>query len=136
MIGSQPILLWVALVTIAAVIAYISTIIGVGRARGKYGVKAPTMIGHPDFERAIRVQANSLELLVPFVIVLWLCALTGYPLFAAIVGAIFVIGRVIYAIGYYRAAEKRNFGFLISAIAIILLLIGALVGIIRLMLIG
>jgi len=46
----------------------------VGRARGKYKVKAPATTGDPAFERAFRVQMNTLESAVAFLPVLWLFA--------------------------------------------------------------
>ena len=36
----------------------------VGRARGKYGVKAPATTGHEMFDRYYRVQMNTMELLL------------------------------------------------------------------------
>lgn len=35
----------------------------VARARGRYGVKAPAVVGHELFERAYRVQMNTLDTL-------------------------------------------------------------------------
>jgi len=44
----------------------------VGWARGKYGVAAPAVSGHPVFERYFRVHQNTLEQLVAFVPAMWL----------------------------------------------------------------
>ena len=46
----------------------------VGRARAKYGVLAPAMTGHPDFERANRVHMNTLENLIIFIPAVWIFA--------------------------------------------------------------
>ena len=121
---------WVSLVTIAALIMFFVVTINVGRARAKYGIKAPEMSGNPDFERVVRVQQNTLEQLSLFLPALWIFAYFVSPIAAASLGAVWVIGRIIYAWGYYQAAEKRGPGFAISALVTIILLLGSLVGIV------
>jgi glutathione S-transferase len=120
---------WVSLVTIAALILFFVVTINVGRARVKYGVKAPDMSGEPAFERVLRVQQNTLEQLVLFLPALWIFATFVRSNPAAIIGAIWVFGRILYAWGYYQAAEKRGPGFGISSLATIVLLLGSLWGI-------
>jgi len=131
MFASHPALAWVGLVTVAALIVYGWTGIVVGRMRGRHGIKAPAMSGHPEFERAVRVQMNTLEQLVPFLASLWLCALAWSALAAAVIGAAFVVGRLLYAISYQAAPEKRGPGFLIGYIASALLMLGAIYGLVR-----
>ena len=46
---------------------------------------------------------------------------------AAIFGLVFVVGRMVYAIGYRKAADKRGWGFMISAIPQLILLVGGLI---------
>jgi glutathione S-transferase len=120
---------WVSLVTIAALILFFVVTINVGRARFKYGVKPPEMSGEPAFERVLRVQQNTLEQLVLFLPALWIFATFVQPNIAAIIGAVWVFGRILYAWGYYQAAEKRGPGFGISSLATIGLLLGSLWGI-------
>jgi glutathione S-transferase len=120
---------WVSLVTIAALIVFFVVTINVGRARAKYGIKAPEMSGNPDFERVLRVQQNTLEQLSIFLPALWIFANFMNPIAAASLGAVWVVGRIIYAWGYYQAAEKRGPGFGISTMATIILILGSLVGI-------
>jgi glutathione S-transferase len=121
---------WVSLVTISALIVFFVVTINVGRARAKYGIKAPEMSGNPDFERVLRVQQNTLEQLSIFLPALWIFANFVNPIAAAGLGAVWVIGRIIYAWGYYQAAEKRGPGFGISVMATIVLILGSLVGIV------
>ncbi len=52
------------------------------------------------------------------------------PLWGAGIGAVWLIGRIVYAWGYYQAAEKRMIGFGISSLSGMVLLLGSLVGII------
>jgi glutathione S-transferase len=121
---------WVSLVTIAALIVFFVVTINVGRARAKYGIKPPEMAGNPDFERVVRVQQNTLEQLSLFLPSLWIFAQFVSPIAAAGLGAVWVLGRIIYAWGYYQAAEKRGPGFGISTLATIILLLGSLVGVV------
>jgi len=103
----------------------------VGRARGRFGIEAPAMTGHPEFERINRVHQNSLEQLVLFVPAIWIFASTVSPRIAATLGLVFVIGRVVYARGYMQEASKRSTGTAISGVAQILLLLGAAIGSLR-----
>ena len=103
----------------------------VGRARTKTGVRAPAMTGHPEFERANRVHVNTLENLIIFVPAVWIFATYSSALYAAILGALFVVGRALYAIGYLQAAEKRAVGAGITGIVNIVLVVGGLIGIAR-----
>ena len=127
----QPGTIWIGWSTIAALILYISTALQVARARGRHRIQAPAMTGDPAFERVVRVQANTLEHLVPFLAALWLCAVFWAPLPAALLGVVWLIGRGVYAIGYYRSAPGRHPGFVIGMIALILLILGAAYGLIR-----
>jgi len=54
-----------------------------------------------------------------------------HPLWAGVLGALFVIGRAVYAVGYYSAADKRGPGAGITGIVNLVLLAGALFGVIR-----
>jgi uncharacterized MAPEG superfamily protein len=100
----------------------------VGRARGKYGVHAPAMTGHPAFERANRVHVNTLENLIIFIPAVWIFATYVSASWAAGLGFLFVAARAVYAVGYLKAAEKRSIGAGITGIVNIVLVVGALVG--------
>ncbi len=125
-----PEILWPSLVTVASLLMYFVVTINVGRARAKYKITPPQMTGDQNFERVVRVQQNTLEQLILFLPSLWLFSLFVNPVWGAGIGATWVLGRILFAWGYYQAAEKRILGFGISYLATITLLIGALVGII------
>jgi glutathione S-transferase len=127
---------WISLVTILSLILFFVVTINVGRARAKYGVKAPEMSGNADFERVLRVQQNTLEQLALFLPALWIFGSFIAPIPAAIIGSIWILGRILYAWGYYQAAEKRGPGFGISSLATIILLLGSLYGIVQALLKG
>lgn len=119
-----------SLVTALTLLLYLILTINVGRARAKYKVSPPATTGDPNFERVLRVQQNTLEQLVFFLPLLWLFSYYVSPLWSAGIGAIWLIGRILYALGYYQAAEKRGIGFAISSLSSMVLLVGALVGIV------
>lgn len=121
---------WPSLITALTLLGYQILAINVGRARAKYKVPPPQMTGDPDFERVLRVQQNTLEQLVFFLPLLWLFSFYVSPLWGAGIGAVWLVGRIIYAWGYYQAAEKRTIGFGISSISGLVLFLGSLVGII------
>jgi glutathione S-transferase len=121
----------VGLVTLLAVFFYFWTGIAVAQARGKYGIKAPAMTGNADFERAVRVQANTLEWLPIFLVSLWMFPTTwATPWLPAALGIVWIVGRFMYMQGYLRAAEQRSMGFSVQGIAVILLFLGSLIGVI------
>lgn len=119
-----------ALVTVLACLLYFYTMFLIGRAREKYGIKAPATTGNPDFERVFRVQTNMLEWLPIFLCGLWLFAVYVSDWIAALLGLVWLIGRAIYIVMYAQAANKRGLGFAIQGLAAFALLIGSLVAIV------
>ncbi|UFX45844.1 MAPEG family protein [Bradyrhizobium sp. 41S5] len=119
---------YTAIVTCLAVAFYFFTSTQVARARVAYGVKLPAISGHPDFERVFRIQMNTLEWMPIFLPSLWLFAIYNGDAAAAAIGALWVVGRIVYFIGYREAVAKRSRGFAIQAAACIILWIGALGG--------
>ncbi len=124
---------WIALVAVLALIEYMLFVFMVAGARGRYKVHAPAITGHPVFERTLRVQQNTLELLVVFLPALWMFGLFLSPPWGAGLGALFILGRALYAWGYIRAPEKRELGAMVSFAAVGLLLLGALAGVLRML---
>jgi glutathione S-transferase len=122
--------LWPGLITVSALILYFVITLNVGRARGKYKIAPPQMSGNPDFERVVRVQQNTVEQLILFLPSLWLFAQFISPIWTAGIGAVWIIGRILFAWGYYQAAEKRAIGFGITSLATLALLGGSLTGIV------
>jgi uncharacterized membrane protein YecN with MAPEG domain len=115
-----------ALVTILALLVYLGMGLKVAFARGKSGIEAPAMTGHPLLERANRVHVNTLEWLPLFLIGLWLFAIYWNELVAAGLGLVWIIGRLLYSAGYTADPAKRSTGFLIQALTSLVLLLGAL----------
>lgn len=119
---------YIAIVTVVALLQYVFFAGAVGRARGTYGVKAPAVTGHEVFERYFRVQQNTLELLVVLVPSLWLFGQYVSPLWGATLGAVYIVGRMLYFSSYVRDPAKRELGFALSVLPALALAVGALVG--------
>lgn len=115
-----------ALVTCLAILFYFLTSVQVAKARATFGIKAPAISGNPDFERVFRVQMNTLEWLPIFLPALWLFAIYIGDAIAAALGLVWIAGRILYMIGYSKAANKRGPGFAIQAGAATLLWLGAI----------
>ena len=127
---TAPGFLLVALITVLAIVLTLVLALNVARKRVRHGVQAPSTTGSADFERAFRIHANTVEYLASFIAALWLCAIYLQPLLAAIVGIVWIVGRIWYAFGYADAPARRQPGFVISVIALVILLAGALIGIV------
>lgn len=121
---------YTAIVTLLAIAFYFFLATRVAVARGRFGVKHPSMTGNPDFERVVRAHLNTLEWLPIFLVPLWLCAVYLNDIAAAALGLVWIAGRALYFAGYSEAVEKRVPGFFIQGLACILLFIGAIVGIV------
>ena len=123
-----------AVVTLLAVILYCWIGLRVAQARGKFGIKPPATTGHPDFERAFRIQMNTLEWMPIFLPAMWLAAIYVSDIGAALLGVVWIAGRALYLRGYAQAAEKRETGFFVQATAAGLLWLAALIGVLASML--
>lgn len=119
---------WVEIVTALALFQYLVFGALVARARGRYEVKAPAVVGHEMFERYYRVQMNTLELLVVYVPAMWLAAHYWSPVVVAFVAAIYLVGRVVYLRSYTHDPATRGAGFGLSIGPIVLLLLAGVVG--------
>jgi uncharacterized membrane protein YecN with MAPEG domain len=134
--SSTPVML-TALVTILIGLFCIYLIFRVGGLRGKHNIIAPSVVGHPEFERGYRVQLNTLESMPILLPALWIAtayieAITWLPLpwLPAALGLVWILGRILYAQGYIADPAKRSTGFLISGIAQVLLIVLAIIGIV------
>lgn len=127
-LAQQPM---VAIVMLLAVIEYMVLGGMVGYARGKYGVKAPATSGHEMFERHFRVHYNTLEQLIIFLPSAWFFGAFVSELWATILGAVFVVARPLYAIGYVNDPRKREVGAIMTLASVAPLVLGALYGAIR-----
>ncbi|MGI9246239.1 MAG: MAPEG family protein [Steroidobacteraceae bacterium] len=119
---------YVAIVALLALLQYAYFIVEVGRARGRFGVHAPAVTGNEVFERYFRVQQNTLELLVVLLPALWLFALYVSTTWSALLGLVYLVGRMLYFMAYVKDPAKRGPGFGLTMLPILALLVGALIG--------
>ncbi|MGD2167828.1 MAG: MAPEG family protein [Gammaproteobacteria bacterium] len=118
--------LWIVTLLAAAEFATFGALVGAARAKG--GVKAPAVSGDELFERRFRVHYNTLEQLVVFYPGLWSFGLFINAPVAAVLGLVYLIGRIVYFRQYTRNPESRGPGFALSALPSYALLLGGLIG--------
>ena len=118
----------VNIIVALALLQYIAFAVAVGRARGRYGISAPATTGNPEFERYYRVQMNTLELLVCFVPAMYMFGYYVSSVWAAGLGTLYLIGRVMYFFTYVSDPAKRGPVFGLSISPILFLVVGGLYG--------
>ncbi len=112
-----------ALIAALTVLLLMVTAFIAGRARDVHGVKAPATTGHPAFERAFRVQANTMEAALMFLPTLALATWLGDARLAATFGAVWLLARVWYAAAYLRDAARRGPAFTLGMLMQLALLV-------------
>ncbi|MEZ5650954.1 MAG: MAPEG family protein [Burkholderiaceae bacterium] len=118
----------VHIVALLAVLQYLLFGFMVGRARGRYGVKAPATSGNEHFEREFRVQMNTLEQLVGFMPALLIAAVYWPDLVVAAIGAVYLLGRFMYRRSYLKDPAGRGAGFLLTILPTAVLIVAGLAG--------
>jgi glutathione S-transferase len=128
-----PATLWTAIVTLLIGLFYFYTGFRVGNLRGKYKVAAPATSGHPEFDRAYRVQLNTLEQMGIFLPFLWVAAFypIGWPRLAPLIGFVWLIGRIIYLRGYMADPAKRLTGAMLGGLCSAVLFVIAATGVVQ-----
>lgn len=94
---------YTASATLLAVALYFVLATRVAAARGKFDVKLPATTGDPHFERIFRAHINTLEWMPTFLAPLWLCAIYLSDAVAAVLGLVWIAGRILYFMGYSKA---------------------------------
>jgi glutathione S-transferase len=102
----------------------------VGRARQRYNVPAPATTGHPEFEKLQRVHANTVEQLVLFLPPLLIFGAVVDSKIAALLGLVWIGGRLHYARSYLRDPATRLPGMFVTLGATAILLVGSIIGIV------
>ena len=118
----------IAIVTVLALLQLFIFAFQVGKQRAKHGIKAPAISGDAEFERMFRVHQNTLEQLVVFIPALWLFGYYVHALIGAGIGLVFIIARFVYRGSYLTDPSTRTAGFGIGALAMLVLLLGGLIG--------
>jgi glutathione S-transferase len=119
---------WIELVSVLALLQYLVFGFLVAKAHVTYGVKPPAMAGNELFDRVYRVQMNTLEQLVAFLPALWLASRYWSPAWIAALGAVYLVGRMIYRSSYVKDPDSRTLGFVLTIAPTAVLLLATLVG--------
>lgn len=131
---SEPLVALSVLILLSVIAHYMWIQLRVGRLRMAKGIEAPAVTGDPEFERAFRVQANSVEQMAIFLpcymILVVVTGLQGNEVFLWItvaLGFLYLVGRVLYARTYMADASKRTVGaaitFLVNALMMLALFV-------------
>lgn len=124
-------MIWTSLVTLLTILLIWIFTARTGRARMKHGVAAPATSGSPEFERASRVHGNTIEQAVMFLPALWVAAyFTLGDQIAAAIGALWIIGRLVYSSAYLKDPKKRGPGMMITMLSTAALVLAGLYGVI------
>ena len=121
-------MIYVHIVALLAIVQFIIFSMLVGAARGKYGIKAPAMTGNEHFERAVRVQMNTLEQLVCFLPALLIAASYWPQTYVAGTGVVYLVGRTLYRQAYVTNPGKRALGFVLTFLPTVVLVLAGLAG--------
>lgn len=113
------------LATVLTILIFLWTALVVGRARKQYDIWPPAMSGPEGFNRAWRAHQNTFESLSQIIPALWLFAIAVSDLWAGALTLVWAVGRILYVRGYCRDAKAREPGFAISAIAMLVMLLGS-----------
>jgi glutathione S-transferase len=106
----------------AALLVYFWLSLNVGRARATWNVPAPLSGGHPEFDKRYRVHMNTVEQLAWFVPALLIGAPVLGDLAAAGLVATWCVGRIVYALAYYKDPASRGPGFGLTFLPTVVLL--------------
>ena len=121
-------MIYVHIVALLAIVQFFIFSMLVGAARGKYGIKAPAMTGNEHFERAVRVQMNTLEQLVCFLPALLIAAVYWPQTYVAGAGVVYLVGRTLYRQAYVANPAKRGLGFVLTFLPTVVLVLAGLLG--------
>lgn len=115
------------LIVMLALLEYFGFTAKVGSLRGKTGVKAPACTGNDEFERAFRVQQNTLEQLIIFIPATYAFAYYVSATWVWIPGAAFIIGRFLYYNEYTSKPDSRVAGMGITLLTNVALIVAVLI---------
>ena len=118
---------YATLVVMLALLEYIWFTGRTGARRGKYDIEAPATSGNPDFEKAFRVQQNTMEQLVIFIPATYAFAWYVNALWVLVPGALFIVGRLLYSSAYLSDPKKRAPGMIMTLLANAVMVIWVLV---------
>ena len=115
-----------AIITVLILIQTLFFGFEVGKARGKYNIKAPAVSGDEMFDRHYRIHQNTIEQIVIFIPSLWLFGYFVHMNIGAGLGLLFLIGRLIFRSAYLKDPASREIGFIMGFLPIAICLLATL----------
>ena len=115
-----------AIITVLILIQVLFFGYEVGKARGKYNIKAPAVTGHESFDKHYRVHQNTIEQIVIFIPSLWLFGYFVSQNIAAAFGLLVFVGRFVFRAAYLKDPASREIGFMLGFVPLALCLLGTL----------
>jgi uncharacterized membrane protein YecN with MAPEG domain len=115
-----------AIITVLILIQTLFFGFEVGKARGKYNIKAPAVSGDEMFDRHYRIHQNTIEQIVIFIPSLWLFGYFVHMNIGAGLGLLFLIGRFIFRSAYLKDPASREIGFIMGFLPIAICLLTTL----------
>ena len=122
---------YVSLIVLLALLQYVWFTMRVGISRGKYKVDAPSCEGDENWERLFRVQQNTMEQLIVFIPASYAFAYYMSSKWVLLAGGLYIIGRFLYSAEYLKDPKTRTPGMAMTLLANVILLAGALFGLIK-----
>ena len=120
---ATPDIILAGAITLLAILITTAFAIAVSRARRRFNAPPPAITGPAELERVIRVHGNTVEAMILFVPALWLATLYFRGWLPALIGLIWCLGRIGYGLGYRASTQGRLPGFIISQLALLVLVI-------------
>lgn len=117
----------VIIITVMALLQFMWFGLEVGSMRSRHGINGPAVSGHPEFERRFRIHLNTLEQLIAFLPALWIFAHMVDPLWAAGFGIVFLVGRLVYRVAYFRDPPTRGVGFVLTILPTTIMMVWVLI---------
>jgi len=105
---------YTSLVTILAIVITMFFMFRVGFAREKYNVSSPKMEGNEAWEILCRIHLNTVEQIVLFLPALWLAAFYSSDKWAAGIGTVWLVGRLLYSYLFISTPKKRGPGMMLT----------------------
>jgi len=121
------------LIVLLALLQYVFFTGRVGMSRGKYSVNAPACDGDENWNRLFRVQQNTMEQLIVFIPATYAFAFYLSELWVLVPGLIFLLGRFLYSMEYIKDPKTRTPGMSLTLLANVVLVLGALFGLLKVM---
>ena len=121
------------LIVLLALLQYVWFTARVGITRGKYNVNAPACDGDETWNRLFRVQQNTMEQLIVFIPAVFAFSYYMSELWMLVPGLAFIIGRFLYSAEYQKDPKTRTPGMAITLLSNVVLVLGALFGLIKVM---